>query len=67
MCIHFPNTMTSNQRTILTCMEHNVRTATTKAMRETAQQTLDNFREHVKPKREVRYAPFESFLSKLTK
>ena len=57
--------MTPNQRTILTCMEHNVANATTKVMRETAQQTLDNFREHVKPKREVTYAPFESFLSKM--
>jgi hypothetical protein len=47
-------------------MEHNVINATTKAMRETAQRTLDNFRERVKPKREVRYAPFENFLNKLT-
>ena len=46
-------------------MEHNVLTATTKAMRETAQQTLDNFREHLKPRREIRISPFESFMGKL--
>jgi hypothetical protein len=57
--------MTTNQRTILSCMEHNVLTATTKAMRETAQQTLDNFREHLKPRREIRISPFESFMGKL--
>jgi hypothetical protein len=57
--------MTPNQRTILTCMEHNVANATTKAMRETAQKTLANFREHIKPRREIAYAPFESFLNKM--
>lgn len=57
--------MTSNQATILSCMEHNVLTATTKAMRETAQRTLDNFREHVKPRREIRISPFEKFMDGL--
>jgi len=49
----------------MSCMEHNVLTATTKAMRETAQQALDDFRQYVKPKREITYAPFERFMAKL--
>jgi len=59
--------MTTNQATIMSCMEHNVLTATTKAMRETAQQALDDFRQYVKPKREITYAPFESFMNRLEK
>jgi hypothetical protein len=55
--------MTKNQQTILTCMELNVSNATTKAMRHEAEQTLAQFREHVKPK--PTYAPFERFLKGL--
>jgi len=58
--------MTKNQQTILTCMELNVSNATTKAMRHEAEQTLANFREHVKPKPVRTYAPFERFLKGLT-
>lgn len=57
--------MTKNQRTILTCMELNVRDATTPAMRREAEQTLAKFREHVKPKPARTYAPFERFLKGL--
>jgi hypothetical protein len=58
--------MTKNQETILTCMELNVRNATTPAMRREAEQTLAKFREHVKPKPVRTYAPFERFLKGLT-
>ncbi len=44
-------------------MELNVSNATTKAMRHEAEQTLAQFREHVKPK--PTYAPFERFLKGL--
>jgi hypothetical protein len=58
--------VTKNQETILTCMELNVRNATTPAMRREAEQTLARFREHVKPKPVRRtYAPFERFLKGL--
>jgi hypothetical protein len=57
--------MTKNQQTILTCMELNVRDATTPAMRHQAEQTLAKFREHVKPKPMKTYAPFERFLKGL--
>jgi hypothetical protein len=57
--------MTKNQQTILTCMGINVENATTPAMRREAEYTLARFREHLRLKPVISYAPFERFLEDL--